>query len=117
VHGIVFIFIFATKFQKEMKTQEEYISILKDNSEDLYQRFGIRYLCMFGSVAKNKHTENSDIDLFVEMPSDFNEFCYVADYLESLLGCPVDLIRRHDNMRPFFLNQIQKYGIDIYRRA
>jgi hypothetical protein len=29
----------------------------------------------------------------------------------------VDLIRKHSNMRPFFLNQINKYGIDIFGEA
>jgi hypothetical protein len=37
--------------------------------------------------------------------------------LESILGTSVDLIRKHGNMRPFFLNQINKYGIDIFGQA
>jgi len=27
------------------------------------------------------------------------------------------VIRKHNNMRPFFLNQIEKYGIDIFGQA
>lgn len=69
---------------------------------------------LFGSVAKNTHHEGSDVDVFVEMPAKMYNVVAAADYLESILGCEVDLIRKHSNMRPFFLNQIQKYGIDIF---
>lgn len=72
---------------------------------------------MFGSVAREEHNDESDIDLFVVMPAKAYTLCAAADYLEELLGKPVDLIRRHSNMRPFFIQQIQKYGIDIFGQA
>jgi predicted nucleotidyltransferase len=51
------------------------------------------------------------------MPPKAYNICAAADYLESILGTNVDLIRKHNNMRPFFLNQIDKYGIDIFGKA
>lgn len=91
--------------------------MLKAHATELQERFGITYMCLFGSVAKNEHKENSDVDVFVEMPPKAYQVVAAAQYLESILGCDVDLIRKHSNMRPFFLNQIQKYGIDIFRTA
>lgn len=97
-----------------MKSQQEYIAILKANANVLQHKFGITYMRLFGSVARNQHKQDSDVDVFVEMPPKAYNMVAAAQYLEDLLGCHVDLIRKHSNMRPFFLNQIQKYGIDIF---
>ncbi len=97
-----------------MRTREEYIDILRSHSNELRNKFGISYMRMFGSVAKDFHHKGSDVDLFVVMPAKAYTLCAAADYLESILGVSVDLIRKHDNMRPFFLNQINKYGVDIF---
>lgn len=97
-----------------MKSQQEYIAILKANANVLQHNFGITYMRLFGSVARNQHKQDSDVDVFVEMPPKAYNMVAAAQYLEDLLGCHVDLIRKHSNMRPFFLNQIQKYGIDIF---
>ena len=100
-----------------MKTRQEYIDILKAHATELQQQFGITSMRLFGSVAKNQHHEHSDVDVFVEMPAKAYTVVAAAQYLESILGCDVDLIRKHSKMRPFFLNQIEKYGIDIFRTA
>lgn len=97
-----------------MKTSKEYIDILRSHAKELENNFGITYMRLFGSVAKGSHQRHSDVDLFVIMPAKAYTLCAAADYLESILGTKVDLIRKHSNMRPFFLDQINKYGIDIF---
>ncbi len=100
-----------------MKTRKEIIDLLKLHASELYSRFGIRSMRLFGSVANGTNDEKSDVDLLVEMPGSFHIACDAADYLESLLGCEVDLIRNHENLQPSFLKMIEKYGIDIYTAA
>ena len=100
-----------------MRTRQEYIDILRSHANELKIKYGITYMRMFGSVAKDSHHNGSDIDLFVVMPAKAYTLCAAADYLESILGVNVDLIRKHSNMRPFFLDQIKKYGIDIFGKA
>ena len=100
-----------------MRTRQEYIDILRSHTDELRSNFGISYMRLFGSVAKDEHHDDSDVDLFVVMPAKAYMLCAAADYLESILGTSVDLIRKHDNMRPFFLNQINKHGIDIFGQA
>lgn len=107
----------TTRHKKSMKTRQEYLNILKGHSNELQKRFGISYMRIFGSVAKNEHHDGSDVDLFVVMPPNAYTLCAAADYLEDILGTNVDLIRRHSNMRPFFVNQIMKYGIDVFGEA
>lgn len=100
-----------------MKTKQEYIDLLKSHASELQSKFGITRMRLFGSVAKGTSREDSDVDLFVEMPPSVVAICEASEYLENLLGCDVDLIRNHSNIRPFFLNQIEKYGIDIFGAA
>ena len=96
-----------------MKSQREYIELLKSHADDLRERFGITSLCLFGSVARNEHHEGSDIDLFASMPPKFYNHVAAELYLEEILDCNVDLIQEHKNIRPFFRKQIENDGIRV----
>ena len=98
-----------------MRTAEEYISIIRKNSTELQERFGITYMRLFGSVARGENHEGSDVDLFVRMPAKFYNHILAAQFLEEMLGCKVDLVQDHSGLRPFFKEQIEKDGIDIFR--
>lgn len=100
-----------------MRTREEYILLIKSHESELRERFNMRSLRIFGSVARNEQRENSDVDVFVEMPGKFLLACEAADYLEDILGCKVDLVRNHKNLSDFFLNQIQRDGIPVFTTA
>ncbi|MBR6031473.1 MAG: nucleotidyltransferase family protein [Bacteroidaceae bacterium] len=96
-----------------MKSRGEYIDIISSHADELQKRFGITSLRIFGSVARDEHHEGSDVDLFATMPPKFYNHAAAARYLEDLLGCSVDLIQEHRNMRPFFRKQIETDGIRI----
>ena len=55
-------------------------------------------------------------NLFVTMPPKFFNYILAVQYLEQLLGCPVDMIQDHKNLRSFFREQIEQDGIDIFTR-
>jgi hypothetical protein len=59
----------------------------------LRQRFGVERIALFGSLARDEASENSDIDLVVSLarPPGF-AFIELADYLDEKLGHIVDLI-------------------------
>jgi len=97
-----------------MTTRSEYINTIRAHKAELQQRFGITSMKMFGSVARNEHQEGSDVDLFVTMPPRFYNYIAAAQYLEKLLGCSVDLIQDHRNLRPFFRQQIERDAINIF---
>lgn len=96
-----------------MRSRQEYIDLIKQHQAELL-RFGVRSLTLFGSVARGEQHEGSDVDIFVDMPPRFLVACAVADYLEDILGCKVDLVRRHKRLSEFFLNQIKKDGIQVF---
>ena len=100
-----------------MRTREEYIGLLVAHAEELQARFGITSMRLFGSVARGDHHEGSDVDIFVTMPPKFFNYIEATQYLELLLGCHVDLISDHKNLRPFFKKQIEQDGINIFTAA
>jgi hypothetical protein len=100
-----------------MRTTEEYIELIAAHAEELRTKFGITSMRLFGSVARGEHHEGSDVDIYVTMPPKFFVFIEAAQYLEQLLGCHVDLISNHKNLRPFFKQQIEKDGINIFTAA
>ena len=100
-----------------MKTTQEYIDLIRQHAPELQRRFGITSMRLFGSIARNEHHEGSDIDLYVVMPPKLFNHILASQYLEELLGCGVDLIQEHKNMRPFFKEQIEHDGINIFTAA
>ena len=57
---------------------------------------GVKSLAVFGSVARGDAGPDSDVDLIGEFDRPFGlfKFVHVKEYLESILGCPVDLVTR-----------------------
>ena len=96
-----------------MKTREEYIALITSHAEELQNTFGITSLRLFGSVARNQHHDGSDVDIYVEMPPKFFLIVRLKAYLEALLGCPVDIIRKHQHLNPFLLKEIEREGIEV----
>ena len=97
-----------------MKSSQEYIDIIREHSSELQEQFGITSIRLFGSVARGEHHEGSDVDLFVTMPPKFFNYILAVQYLENLLGCSVDMIQDHKNIRPFLKEQIEHDGINIF---
>ena len=47
------------------------------------------------------------------MPPKFFLVVRLKAYLEALLGCPVDIIRKHQHLNPILLKEIEKDGIEV----
>lgn len=50
-----------------MTSQSEILSYLRSNKQKFSEEFGIQKVGLFGSFARNEQTENSDIDILIEM--------------------------------------------------
>ena len=74
-------------------TTEKITSILSEKSEYLAETYGVKRIGLFGSYAKGTQTEASDIDIIVEFDTPLGfKFMEFADYLEEILGKPVDVL-------------------------
>lgn len=97
-----------------MKSTQEYIDLLRAHASELQSQFGISSMFLFGSVARGEQKEDSDIDVLVEMPATLREYGGAQVYLEKLLGCSVDLIRKHKYLNNLFIKQINKDAISVF---
>ncbi|MBI1794698.1 MAG: nucleotidyltransferase family protein [Chloroflexi bacterium] len=87
--------------------QDIVLQALKRKSSELTIQFGVKSLLLFGSVARNEATSTSDVDLLVEFSRPVGYFGLFAlqDYLEKLLGCPVDL-GTPDSLKPYIKDRV-----------
>jgi uncharacterized protein len=60
------------------------------------ERFGVRELAVFGSVARGEATAASDLDVLVDFdgPATFDRFMGLKVFLEDTFGRKVDLVTR-----------------------
>lgn len=71
------------------------------------KQFGISKLGIFGSVARQENTENSDIDIVVEIDRPTLQLMYeLKEKLKELFKCDVDLVRFRPTLRPLFKSNI-----------
>jgi predicted nucleotidyltransferase len=63
---------------------------------DRIKGFSVKSLAIFGSVARGEAAPSSDVDVLVEFepgkPAGLLLFIALKQYLEEILGCPVDLV-------------------------
>ena len=87
--------------------QEVVLQALKQKNAELITKFGVKSLQLFGSVARDEATSTSDVDLLVEFNRPVGYFGLFAlqDYLEKLLGCPVDL-GTPDSLKPYIKERV-----------
>jgi predicted nucleotidyltransferase len=82
--------------------------ILTDLKPELERNFHVSSIGIFGSVARNDFSANSDLDLIV----DFNQpvgitFIDLAKFLEEKVQEQIDLVSRK-GIRPQYLSSIEK---------
>jgi len=73
--------------------RDDALAILRSHREEL-QRLGVVSLTLFGSVARDEARSDSNLDLLAELrrPAGYFEVVQLADYLEQILGVPIDLL-------------------------
>ena len=73
--------------------RQQILLLLKSRKRTL-NKYGVRSLSVFGSVARNRVRKHSDVDLLVEFnqPVGLFEFARLQIYLEKVLDRKVDLV-------------------------
>jgi len=78
-----------------MKSRDDILDQLRAVKPALQQEFPLRRLALFGSWARNEQTENSDVDILVDVdPSIGLRFVTLAERLEAALGQRADVVSR-----------------------
>ena len=79
-------------FHMFASTRDDVVTKIKANRRALMQ-YSVKSLALFGSAARNKMREGSDIDVLVQFDkSTWANYIGLKLYLEDLLGRDVDLV-------------------------
>ncbi len=86
--------------------RETLLALMAEHKPVLAERFGVRKLALFGSFARGKARDDSDVDVLVDFgePASPEAYFGVLFYLEDLLGCPIDLVTERalrSELRPY----------------
>jgi len=95
-------------------SKESIIDMLKNQKAFLYDKFSIKNLNLFGSVARGDNSNDSDIDILVEFykTPDLLTFIEIEEYLSKTLNQKVDLVIKR-KLKPQLKETILKEAIAI----
>jgi len=91
------------------------IDQIKNICCEVFKNYMVEYCYIFGSYAKGRATEKSDIDLLVSMPVDGMKYFELIEILREKLKKKIDLLDIAQlNNNPTLIQEILKDGIKIY---
>lgn len=95
-------------------TKHEVLDRLTERAQDVRQRFAVKTLAVFGSVARGEGRAGSDVDVLVAFdgPADFDRFMDLKFFLEDILGVRVDLVT-DKALRPQLRPAIEREAIHV----
>lgn len=97
-----------------MRSAEEILTILDHSKPELERRFGVRRIGLYGSYAYGMQTEDSDIDLIVELKEPkFDALAGLYIYMEQVLGREVDIRRLNKKIDTPFMRRIEREALFV----
>ena len=92
--------------------RDDIVTILREQM--IRSRFGIKSLFLFGSVARNEATQESDLDFIVDFDGTitFDRYMDLKIFLEDLFGKKIDLAIE-DTLKLQIRQKILEDAIDV----
>ena len=93
---------------------QETLHRLSEHMPQIRQKFDVRDLAIFGSVARNEARPGSDLDVLVEFVGrpTFDNYMGLKLFLEELFGAGVDLAIPGD-LRPALRPRIEQEAVHV----
>ena len=90
------------------------LEVLEQHRDVIATRFDAPALALFGSAARDEMRIDSDVDILVDFdgPTTFDRYFDLKDYLEKILGRPVDLVTRK-GLKPRALKHVERDMIRV----
>ncbi len=94
--------------------RDEVLEALRAHKQILAERFGVTGISLYGSVARNQATEDSDIDILVRFhgPATSRAYFGLQFYIEDLLHSSVDLVT-DKALRPELRSYVEREAINV----
>ncbi|UUX93839.1 nucleotidyltransferase family protein [Methanoplanus endosymbiosus] len=91
------------------------VNLLKKSEGEIFQKFGVLRIGIFGSYVRGTDTPDSDVDVFVEFregEKTFDNYMELKFYLESLFKRNVDLVT-YDGLNPHIRDDVMSEVIYV----
>lgn len=90
------------------------IQKLRKFKERYADKYGIVLLGIFGSVARDEATEESDVDVVIQLKTpDLFAVVHIKEDIEKELQLSVDIVRLRDKMNPFLKKRIEEEAVYV----
>lgn len=91
-----------------MINKEQILHIINNQMEKMKNDFSVIQIGLFGSAVRGELTEQSDIDILVDLAEPtFDHYMDLKFYLENLFKTEVDLVMK-DSVKPRLKPEIDK---------
>lgn len=92
--------------------QKDVLQTLSRFQQDRQDEFGIIRIGIFGSAARDQMSDDSDLDVVVELAEpDLLALVGIKQELESLFHCSVDIVRYRAKMNAFLKRRIEQEAV------
>ena len=99
--------------KNQILNKEKVLATIKAQ-KNLFEKYQIKTLALFGSTARNEAKINSDLDFLVEFKTipTFDNYMDLKFYLEELFNKPVDLVIKQD-LKPIIKEKIIEEAVYV----
>ena len=97
-----------------MFTREDILQFLRDNKERFAEQYGVTKLGLFGSFARNEATEESDVDVCVELDKvTYDILFYLREEIVETTSRSVDLVQVRSGMNDLLKKRIEREAVYV----
>lgn len=94
--------------------RDSILAELRQLKPELSRRYGVNRIALFGSFAHGKASQNSDIDIVIELSDpDLFALVHIKEELETDFQRPVDIIAYSNSMNNFLKGRINSEAIFV----
>jgi len=93
--------------------REYILEYLRNQKNELLEKYGIVKIALYGSYAKNRQTQSSDIDILVESNRRIIEIDKLQKELSQALNKKVDVLNEKTILLPTIKQMILKSAINV----
>lgn len=116
---------FTLQYQKVCEIIEDYYKVDEEHGildveditksiEEVFKKYDIDFAYLFGSYAKGKAKQSSDVDILVSTKISGLKYYGIVEELREKLNKKVDMIRLQDVEDKIILSEVFKYGVKVY---
>lgn len=94
--------------------REEILSLLRLYKQSAADKYGILEIGVFGSVARDEHTDAGDLDICIKTREpDAFALVHIKEEIEQLSSRHVDIVRVRERMNPYLKERIRREAVYV----